>query len=223
MARKFDDIRIDGGKRVREVIAKIDHPSGKFEADMDGVTHVASSLDELKASLRKAAGEADALPYTAFYRIEVFHSVTISAVAISNQIVVVKGARRHYGSVTDDETHRMFSLALAEDLQTDEPVYRGHQELRSYMPRDKEILLPVSETTRQHLVRLRDRVALLRAEEESAHQCASQLNKAVSEALSGTGLHTTAAEAEKLVKRVLAAEAAKVIEQMMAFDKAQGV
>jgi hypothetical protein len=157
MARKFDEIQIDGGKRVRDVIVKIDHPSGKFEADMDGTTYGSKSYESLKVVLHAGAARHDELPYEAFYKFSLRYSFSVEAIAVSEP-VVVEGVKLRYGQNEPEPERRCFPLSMDDDYSVSAPVNTG-QSIDTLSKRDKELLVAVTpETTatvREFMTRLR--------------------------------------------------------------------
>lgn len=187
MARKFDEIDIDGGKRVRNVTVKIEHPSGVFEAVLDDCKHTAPSLEELRRVLTEAAMAADALTFETYYQLnDRYDGVALRALSISNETVEVEN-RRSYRYRGKAPSRRYVVLTLSEDFTVDADATRG--DLRDFQPPDDQRFIPVTAETAKAVTALMSRLRAFEDEEKAIAQRRGAVLSCLEESFShyGTG------------------------------------
>ncbi len=176
MARKFDEITVDGGKRERKVVVKIDHPSGLFEAEMDGSKYRGESYAALKDLLHAAAAKHDELPYEAFYKLSFRYSFDVQAVAVSAP-VVVEGVRRPRRGPEPEPVRRVFKLDMGADYSVPSPVNTG-QDIGTLYERDTDTLVAVTPESTAALREFMARIQALEEEEEGLEEKQRTLRRA---------------------------------------------
>lgn len=164
MARKFDEITIDGGKRERRVTVKIDSPSGTFSADLDGTTYEAPMLETLKETLKQAAMRTDALTFRPYYMIDWDRrDLTVRAIAISTEAVAVERVSSYHRINSRDPRPRSCGLDLDDELRmnatsTEEIARYAATEgrLTTFGEREEErvMLIEATETSRAQLLEI---------------------------------------------------------------------